>query len=316
VRVTGDEAGTCRHVTGDQYLAPARRQVDCGGSANAAPFEAGRPDPVTGAKVTVAHTWTGRRVTGIDVEQHPRVTGNEPGACAAVTGSPYQGPRTTYSWCDNASIDAAEERLLARPPAAAVTGDVPIHDDLVSGTARGAARGITGTPYYREPVPVAAIPDEPIAVIDSRFSVRSPQRSAHLGAGSRPQHDAGGQRITGSFAIGDGKLTGNLEFTFRPRQRADGDAAARMRITGEGRTAGPAISGQAWSEQANVTGTEGATAGARNPSLRGGKPRPFAGAGRFKALASKEDPKHLVTGTFGYSSDSAAKVTLSGGAQG
>jgi hypothetical protein len=316
IRVTGDEAGACRRVTGDQYLAPAQRQADCRGSAPEAPIHAGRPDPVTGAKVTVAHTWTGRRVTGIDVEQHTRVTGSESGACAAVTGSPYQGPRTTYSWCDDVSIDAAERRLQVRTPTAAVTGDTPIHDGLVTGTARGAARAITGTPYYRELLPAAATPEQPVAVIDERFSVRSPQRSAHLHAGCRPHQDNGGERITGSFAIGNGKLTGNLEFTFRPRQPANGDAVARTRITGEGRTTGRAITGQAWKEQTNVTGTEGAIAGARNPSERGGKPRAFAGAARFKALASSEDPKHLVTGTFGYSSDSAAKVTLSGGAQG
>jgi hypothetical protein len=316
IRVTGDEAGSCRQVTGDQYLAPARRQAECGGGAPAAQIRAGRPDPVTGTKVTIAHTWTGRRVSGIDVEHNPRVTGSEPGACAAVTGSPYQGPRTTYSWCEDGSIDEAERRLLVRTPASAVTGDTPLNDALVTGTARGAVRDITGTPYYREAVPAVAAPEQPVALIDERFSIRSPQRSAHLRAGSRPNVPSGGERITGSFAIGIGKLTGNLEFAFRPRQSANGGAPASARITGEGRTTGRVISGQAWKEQGNVTGTEGAIAGARNPSERGSKPRPFAGAGRFKALASSEDPKHLVTGTFGYSSDTAAKVTLSGGAQG
>ncbi len=316
IRVTGDEAGACRAVTGDQYLAPARRQAECGGGAPAAQIGGDRPDPVTGSKVSVAHTWSGRRVTGIDVEQHPRVTGSASGACAAVTGSPYQGARTVYSWCDDAAVDEAERRLLLRTPASTVTGDTPANDALVTGTARGAARDITGTPYYTEALAEELPAAAPVAEIDERFSVRSPQRSAHLRAGSEKPSGSGAARITGSFASGHGKLTGNLEFVFRPRQPAAGDVAARMQLTGEGRATGRAITGEAWGEQSNVTGTEGAFAGARNPSERGGKPRAFAGASRFKALASSEEPKHLVTGMFGYSSDSAAKVTLSGGAQG
>jgi len=65
-----------------------------------------------------------------------------------------------------------------------------------------------------------------------------------------------------------------------------------------------------------VTGTEGSFAADRNPSQRGPKAKPFAGSAVFKAEASHEEPKQLVTGTFGFSSKSAAKVTLSGGAQG
>jgi hypothetical protein len=313
VRVSGDEAGACRSITGDQYLAPADRQADCGGRAATPapgmPRGAQRPDPVSGAKVSVAQTWRGRRVTGIDVEEHPRVTGSAPGACAAVTGSPYLGADTTYRWCDDAAVDAAHERLLPRPPASIVTGDTPLHDAAVTGTARGAAREISGTPYYREAPPTAEAVQPSIERIDDRFSVRSPQRTAQLRA------PADGGKITGSFAVGHGKVTGNLEFAFKPRPSADpNNVAARLRITGEGRSDGRAISGQAWTQQANVT--DGALVGDRNPSERGGKPRAFAGACRFKKLASHEEPKHLVTGMFGYSSDSAAKVTLSGGAQG
>ena len=316
VRVTGDEAGTCREVTGNQYLAPARRHVACGGGATPTSSVTDRNDPVTGAKVTVAQTWGGRHVTGIDVEQHPRVSGNAPGACAIVTGSPYQGARTAYSWCDDSAVAQTESRLLARASSVVVTGDTPLNDALITGLARGAARDVTGTPYYREALPATEPPAAPVVAINQRFSVASPQRSAHLNAGSTAPVVDNGRRITGSFAIGHGKVTGNLEFVFRPRPPANGDVAARLRVTGEGRAAGRAITGEVWGEQANVTGIDGSVAGMRNPSERAGKPHAFAGAGRFKTLAGHEEPKHLVTGMFGYSSDSAAKVTLSGGAQG
>lgn len=306
-RVTGDEPGACRAITGDQYLAPARFQSECGGSGGG----------TGGVRTPTAHaapTWGGNRITGIDVEQHPRVTGDAPGACAAITGSAYSGPRTAYGWCDDAQIADNEARRLPCVPEVAVTGDTPVNAAAVTGTARGAARAITGTPYYRE----AAAPErpaDPVAALDDRFSVRSPQRTAHVQSARAPHGPAAAERITGSFATGGGKVTGNLEFTFRPRPAKNGESA-RTRITGEGRTAGHVISGDPWKPNAHVTGTDGHAAGIRNPSERAGTPRAFAGAARFKTLASDEEPKHLVTGMFGYSSDNAAKVTLSGGAQG
>jgi len=186
VRVTGDETGACRGITGTQYLAPARAQAECGGSAGgsapAALIGASRADPVTGAKVSVAQSWGGQRVTGVDIEHNRLVTGDAPGACAAITGTPYQGPSTTHGWCDPSQAAAVEAKLPRRPARVAVTGDAPLHDANITGTARGAARDISGTPYYRENV-VPAVVEAPVCAIDERFSVRSPQRQAHLAAG-------------------------------------------------------------------------------------------------------------------------------------
>jgi len=315
VRITGDEAGSCRRVTGDQYLSPAERQSECGGTgggtAPAAHMGAQRRDPVTGAKVRTAQTWTGRRVTGIDVEHDPRVTGDEPGSCRTITGSSYQGAATIDAWCDDDAAAEARARLAPRVATMAVTGDTPRDAAGVTGTARGATRSITGTPYY-SPEAAPTAPAEPVAAIDERFSVRSPQRAAQL----RANGNGGNKAITGSFASGGDKVTGNLEFVFRSRSPQSGEAtASRTRLTGEG-TPGRRITGDSWSDNAKVGGTESWIAVERNPSERGGKPKPFAGAVRFKALASAEEPKHLVTGMFGYSSDTGAKVTLSGGAQG
>jgi len=320
-RVTGDEAGTCRQLTGDQYLSPAHSQSECGGSGGgtAAPAAMGmvRRDPVTGAKVRVSATWGQQRLTGADVEHDPRVTGDMQGSCSLITGTPYQGPRTLQAWCDPAIAAAAEHHLPHRPSAAAVTGDTPLHDEAVTGMARGAARSVTGTPYYRGDAATPATRDT-LADLNDRFSVPSPQRAAQLRA-NRSAADApsGASRITGAFAIECKKLTGNLEFTFRPRSAPDRDEkSGRSKISGEGRTDGPQISGYSWSEKQNVTGTEGFTAVDRNPSERGAKGKPFAGATQFKSKAVKEEPKQLVTGMFGWSSSSSAKVTLSGGAHG
>ena len=122
-------------------------------------------------------------------------------------------------------------------------------------------------------------------------------------------------RITGAFAVGAGKITGNVEFLFRPRQPAETDAK-RPRLTGEGRTEGRAITGDAWAADARVTGTEGAIAAERNPSERAGQPHAFANAALFKSKGQHEPARQIVTGMVGWTAKSAAKVTLSGGAQG
>jgi hypothetical protein len=317
-RVTGDETGACRGITGTQYLAPARMQAECGvAGAPVAARQAGgaqggtRIDPVTGGKVAVAQSWNGQRITGVDVEYSKLVTGDAHGTCSTITGTQYQGPGSTYGWCDPSQAQKADSRLPRRPASSPVTGDIPMHDSSVTGTHRGAVRDISGTPYYCDDTAKAA-PEATVAAIAERFSVPSPQRKAHLGSATTP-----GGRITGSFAMGQDKITGNTEFLFKSRQPADApsNGTARNKITGEGRN-GKHISGDSWADTSSVTGTEGSFASERNPSLRGPKAKPFAGASVFKSEASHEEPKQLVTGTFGFSSKSAAKVTLSGGGQG
>jgi hypothetical protein len=342
-RVTGDEDGVCRHVTGDQYLTPANRQAECGGAgggtAPAAQLAArgqgvGRRDPVTGTKVGRVETWGQQHVTGTDIEHNPRVTGDAPGSCKTITGTPYQGRQTIHGWCDAQAADSAEERLAHRASRTAITGDTPIHDPDITGTACGAGRDVTGTPYYRHGGDTdvmhgigAQALEEPVAAIAARFTVKSPQQTAHLRAANlraaqlaergNASASAASPPITGSFAIGQDKITGNREFLFRPRAVPSADTQpAHTRLTGEGRTKGTRISGASWSPSSQVTGTEGPTAIERNASERAGKPQAFSGAMRFKEQATPEEPKQLVTGMFGWSSKSGAKVTLSGGAHG
>jgi hypothetical protein len=302
-RMTGDETGACRTITGNQYLTPARAQAACGGAARM--DGAGRPDPVTASKVSLSESHGGQRITGMNVEHNPRVTGDEPGSCASLTGSQYQGRSTQVGWCDPAA---------GRAPRAAgpVTGDTPMFSASVTGTARGAGRDITGTSYANavQAAPETGQSGGPVAALDTRFSVRSPQRAAHLQAA-----DATPGRITGSFAVGDNKVTGNLEFQGRSRSVPPGEkSAGQNKVSGEG-IVGGRITGDAWGAHSAVTGTEGAFAADRNPTLRGPKAKAFAGSTAFKSQAVYEEPKQLVTGMF-YFAKTGARVTLSGGAQG
>lgn len=326
-RMTGDEAGSCLAITGNQYLKPANKQSLCelpgarsAARAGVAMGMHGRIDPVTGEKVVVSETWTRQRISGVDVEHNSNVTGDESGACSTVTGTPYVGPSQYEASCDTGTVHAAAQRVTPGIGGGnRVSGNTPLNVEHVTGTQRGGERAITGTAYYsaeRE----SAMQGNAIQHIDSRFSIGSPQRKAHLRADvaavAAVLAPSAESRITGTFAAGHGKITGNQEFHFSPRARGERSSEDKSRITGEGRAEGPAITGGAWGEQNNVTGTEGYIATERNPSERAGKPQAFAGSNAFKGKGNHKAPTQHVTGMVGWSAKTAARVTLSGGAQG
>ncbi|MGV6847392.1 MAG: CsoS2 family carboxysome shell protein [Marinibacterium sp.] len=307
-RVTGDESGAARSLTGSQYLAPA--------SAQAVDMPAdGRADPASGGKVTQSQTWGGQTITGPQMEHDTRVTGSEPGSCATMTGTPYYGATGAHGWCD-ADVADREGALRGQRTPRAVTGNVPLNDPLVSGTDRGADRSITGSSYFvaEETGGYDAGADQVSQSIRG-FSVTSPQRATHLAARSEAPA-GGGSGITGTFAQGEGKVTGNVEFTAICRTGGQGVPPGHRGVTGQGSVKGTTITGSAWGDQDNVTGTEGYIAQCRNPSLRAGGSHSFAGAGRFRDQAAHGEQKSSVTGAVGWTPKSGAKVTLSGGAAG
>ncbi len=325
-RVTGNEAGACRPITGDQYQHLSSYSSACGGTgggtAPAAHLNRSRLDPVTAGKVTVAQTWAGQRVTGPSVEHRPNVTGDEPGSCRPVTGTPYQGPSTVIGWCEPDEGESAAQRLEPTPEGVAVTGDLPMAGKGVTGTERGQGNTITGSSYYGGLRAAEPAGDDwagergfPVALA-RRMAGRECDAAATQETGDPappPSSVPGG--ITGSFAIGDGMVTGNNEFLFRPRPKPDGKQPV---VTGEGRTEGRTVTGSAWTANDLVTGTEGYIAAGRNPSEGGGGPHGWAGAGRFAHLATPGGPRQtqIVTGRSGWSPEAATRVTVSGGAQG
>ncbi|CAD0186791.1 hypothetical protein RUESEDTHA_03702 [Ruegeria sp. THAF57] len=304
VRVTGDETGSDRPLTGSQYAAPSAFPDS----------EQGRIDPASGGKVCQSHTWTGQTVTGPQLNHDPRVTGSEHGTCATMTGTPYFSADSAQEWCDPEQAQAQAAAQQQTPPRA-ITGDVPLNDPMVSGTGRGADRDITGSRYF-----VAADADAPADTEDqvagsiNGFSVRSPQRAAHLQTRAATERDT--TSITGTFAQGQGKITGNVEFSAPVRAAQNAAAPAHRAVTGEGSVKGSVITGSAWREDSRVTGTEDSWATLRNPTERSGSARAFAGAVQFGAKAVKQDQSSSVTGAVGWTPKSGAVVTLSGGAAG
>jgi hypothetical protein len=272
--------------------------------------------------VTVAQTWAGQRVTGPSVEHRPNVTGDEPGSCRPVTGTPYQGPTTVFGWCEPDEGASAAQRLESRPEGVAVTGDVPMPANGVTGTERGQGNTVTGTAYYGGLRPAEPAADDwaggqafPVALARRLAGGESDDAATQRTDDSAPPASSVPGGITGSFAIGEGKVTGNNEFLFRARPNRDGKQPA---VTGEGRTDGRTVTGSAWTAHDRVTGTEGYIAARRNPSEGGSRPHGWAGAGRFRHLATPGGPreKQIVTGRSGWNPKAAGLVTVSGGAQG
>jgi hypothetical protein len=324
-KMSGDEAGGCIPVTGTDY-AGVQQQAACAGSTPVAPV----------AKVAVDQTWRGLPVTGSYVGRSSRVTGDEPGGCAPISGTPYIG-RTQYSgFCEAPAVVAQQARIPSAGviSATAVTGDRPgAGGSVMTGDERGACEVVSGTPYVGPDNAVGQCltsgrfvsrarsweePSRPPPPLD--FSITSPARMAHERCLAEVTGTAaGGERITGPVNKASGLITGTPEFRHREAASAQGEqaevVAAARRLTGEGSQAGRPITGDAWNAASRVTGTEGASSLARNVSLRGQPRGEGASALQFREVERPAVPESRITGSSG-NTGRGALVTLSGGARG
>ena len=345
-KVTGDEPGACKTVTGDDYV--GRQQYDA--------FCRSRPVPEA-AKVGLSTTNRNQTVSGTHTGRSPLVTGDEPGTCKAVTGTPYAGLEQADNFCS----EPEQTAIVARTPVGSgtpgqpMTGLQPGIGGVMTGAERGACEPISGTPYVGadqfqsacgqgDGVP-ADLPQPLEGAPWTRFTITSPFRAAHTEQKRRQVtgvtgtlYERGGTRITGPFGMAGGRVTGTEEFRFDQRSAnavlpsrnplpplaaragAAGDARpapvtppAPSRVTGEGMAQGVRISGDDWSRNDRVTGTEGPSSRRRNPS----RPGPMSAMPPFqpKRNAETEVPLSPITGSSG-NTDKGAVVTFSGGARG
>jgi len=130
-RVTGNEAGYSRDLTGDQYL-------------GSDPLPSGRP----AQKVSSLNTVRGSGVTGTDVARSEWVTGNEAGSCKRVTGDEYVGAEEYQSFCGNKPVpEAAKVGLSITNKSQSVSGTMTGRSQLLTGDEPGSSKAVTGTPY-------------------------------------------------------------------------------------------------------------------------------------------------------------------------
>ena len=219
--VTGNEAGSCKNVTGDEYVGSGQYDAFCGSKP--------APDP---AKVGLSVTNKTQQVSGTMTGRSPLVTGDEPGTCKAVTGTPYAGLDQANQWCDNSAsseIEARTPRQLGTP-AARLTGQQPGIGGKMTGAHKGACETLTGTPYVggdqlvdncglsNIPEGYAHQENTEKAAAWTSFSVKSPARQAHIqneiNAGVTGTSYEDSSRITGPFDMAANKVTGTEQFRF------------------------------------------------------------------------------------------------------
>ena len=325
-RVTGDEPGSCRNITGDEYIGSQQFESFCGD----------RPAPEA-PKVGFSITNRNQVVSGTRTGRSSKVTGDEPGTCKVVTGTPYAGLEQAGDFCNSNAVRATRERTPVRH-SNRMTGIQPGIGGVMTGAERGACEDVTGTPYVGADQQAAACGTAPSRDADfpqplnqaawQQFSVQSPARAAQVqretvGAVTGSTYEHGG-RITGPFDMASGKVTGTEQFRFdrRASQRlAMGEAAAPVsmdedqrpasRVTGEG--SGSRITGDDWDRGERVTGTEGSSARRRNPTRVG----PMSAMPGFQNKRNDDVPAPVskVTGSSG-STDQGSLITVSGGARG
>jgi hypothetical protein len=331
-RVTGDEPGSCRNVTGDDYVG----QEQYSGFCKTTPAPQDR-------KVGVSRTLKGEGVTGTMTGRAEKVTGDEPGTCKAITGTPYAGAEQYRSYCKPEESTLAEARTRQRraTPGAVMTGQQPGINGNLTGAGKGACEPLTGTPYvgadqYASACPATPAepgsPDFPQALNGTpwgQFSVNAPSHAAQVEPSAEgvtgTRYEKG--HITGPFGMATGKVTGTEEARFSrgadapametpiPPTLEQVDGRVKSRITGEGMDAGPKITGDDWDRGDSVTGTEGTSAMRRNPTRRGGQGSAMPTAQEPKRNEEVGLPVSKVTGGSG-NTEKGALVTYSGGARG
>ena len=174
-KVTGNEPGSCRPVTGTEYVGSEQFDALC---------DAKRPMP-NPAKVGVSSTLREHRVSGTEVGRSQRVTGDEPGSCRGITGTEYLSAERYAEFCASKPAPApAKVGVTATAKGEKLSGTMVGRSDKVTGDEPGSDRNLTGTRYMANATDTA--PDK-VAV----------------------SHTAGGKSVTGTAVGHTSKITGD-----------------------------------------------------------------------------------------------------------
>lgn len=301
VKITGEEAGSCRIISGTEYLSNEQFQSICNTTVEPSP-----------AKVGLDISRNGQRITGNLVDRTEKVTGNEPGTCQRVTGAQYGS--TLLCGDTEQSLDLTS--FLNKKPNTAGNryGSVML---------RQSPRYLAPAdqPLPQAPSPIRHEPPRPV-----EFSITTPARYAQdLRERITGNAYSGGTHITGPANMAAGLVSGTPEFRYgdegsrvqrtpTPAEPAE-EVQQSYRITGEGRDIGTRITGDDWSRSGRVTGTEGRWAQGRNQSLRGESRNMGTAARDNKDRERPEASTAKITGTSGNSAK-GTMITVSGGARG
>lgn len=136
-KTTGNEAATCRPITGTEYLGSEVFQTFC-------QSEAPSRQP---AKVRVTATSHGNRVTGNEVGRSEKVTGDEPGTCKLVTGTEYVSANQASSYCGAVPTTPRKVGASRTIGGQSVSGVMVGRSERVTGDEPGSGLQLTGDQY-------------------------------------------------------------------------------------------------------------------------------------------------------------------------
>jgi hypothetical protein len=276
-KVTGDEYGACKPVTGTSYIGADQYAAFC---AERAAAEA----------ISRARLGRSAELTGIQPGPDSKMTGNERGECQAVSGTPYVGEQQQAAACGGAPMAT---HIRARGPQGATPG-----------------AGITGNALDAPGVRQAG----EFSVESPARSAQASETNRITGSayGGSGRITGSMARATGlvsgtpEFRYRDDAASPVIPLVVAPEPTPE-------RITGEGRER--SITGDAWDRSGRITGTEGHSATRRNPTLRGDPRGNGVSARAFREVEHPAPATSRITGSSG-NSGAGATVTLSGGARG
>ncbi len=180
VKVTGDEAGACSKLTGTQYVSSDIPESLCGTRAP--------------RKVSVMSTARERTLTGTAVGHSPKITGDDYGACATVSGTEYVGLEQ-YQACNRPPVLAPDKVGVMRTwRGQEVSGTAVEHSQKVTGDEYGACQAVSGDEYVGPDQYGQYCDPQDEASAQSRVQTRGPEFSP-APSGTRV---ARGGRVTGS----------------------------------------------------------------------------------------------------------------------
>ena len=145
LKTTGNEASTCRSITGTQYLGSEVIDSFCNGS------DTSISQP---AKVGVTSTTHGNLVTGNEVGRSEKVTGDEPGTCKNLTGTEYISANQSNNYCGGVNPSPSKIGYSQTIDGQKVSGTMTGRSELVTGNEAGSNKGLTGDQYLgSDPLP-------------------------------------------------------------------------------------------------------------------------------------------------------------------
>jgi len=315
--MTGDLRGACMNVTGDEYVGQETYNTFC----ESTPARTER-------KVNVSSTFRGQAVTGTLAGRESKVTGDEPGTCQSVTGTPYTGADSYSAFCaaDDTAMANTRTRRGRATPGMPMTGLQPGIGGKLTGAGNGACEALTGTPYvgaddFAEACGTAGGENDGYR---GGFSIDAPSHGSRTAAEhsaiTGTAYERG--RITGPFGLATGKVTGTDDARFGNGGASETkysattvDSRVKSRISGEGQDAGLRITGDDWDRNERVTGTEGLSSTRRNLTRRGSSGSMAMEQARQKRNEQLPQPNSKVTGSSG-NTEKGSLVTYSGGARG